>query len=74
VRLALGLFLARLYVWFRKDELNQLYNQRVTVGASPDIYWSSSEFDADEVWFHGFKDNLQSRFFYSHSNPMICSW
>lgn len=38
-----------------KDELNQLYLNKTTVGGfSSGSYWSSSEYDANNAWFQGF--------------------
>ena len=38
-----------------KDELNELYNQKVTVGGfSADFYWSSSEGGTTVAWAHRF--------------------
>ena len=43
-----------------KDELNQLYNQRVTVGGfSTDPYWSSSESGFPSAWIQGFASGPQ---------------
>ncbi len=40
-----------------KDELNELYTKKTTVGGfSTGIYWSSSEFNASVVWGQGFSD------------------
>jgi len=44
-----------------KDELNQLFLQKTTVGGFVDsYYWSSSEFAADYAWFQGFNVGVQS--------------
>ena len=44
-----------------KDELNQLYNQRVTVGGfSTDLYWSSSEVDGERARSQSFNFGNQS--------------
>ena len=45
-----------------KDELNQLYLQRTTVGGFvADFYWASSEYntEAANAWVQGFSDGLQ---------------
>ena len=43
-----------------KDELNQLYTQRVTVGGfSSDGFWSSSEVGAGFAWIQGFYSGSQ---------------
>jgi hypothetical protein len=45
--------------WFlpSKDELNQLYSQRATVGGFvANYYWSSSEYDAETAWVQVFND------------------
>jgi hypothetical protein len=46
--------------WFlpSKDELNQLYIQRTTVGTAGG-YWSSSEVDATTAWDQGFGNGIQ---------------
>lgn len=49
--------------WFLPDreQLNQLYLQRDAVGGFvDDIYWSSTECDADYVWTRGFGDGSQN--------------
>jgi hypothetical protein len=39
------------------DELNQLYDQRATVGGlTSNLYWSSSEFDLSRTWRRAFSD------------------
>jgi hypothetical protein len=50
--------------WFlpSKDELNQLYLQKIGVGGfASGFYWSSSEVSADNAWhrdfFYGYQDN-----------------
>ncbi len=48
--------------WFlpSKDELNELYKQKNTVGvASNNIYWSSSETSADSAWVQNFGSGNQ---------------
>ncbi|WP_412758134.1 DUF1566 domain-containing protein, partial [Legionella bozemanae] len=38
-----------------KDELNCLYQNRDVIGGfSPDVYWSSTEFDASYAWYQYF--------------------
>jgi hypothetical protein len=37
-----------------KDELNQLYINRVVLGCSPFNYWSSSEYNASDAWVQYF--------------------
>ena len=57
--------------WFlpSKDELNQLYMNRNTVGIPSNIirYWSSSQFHNSHAWSHQFVDGRQMVFF--KSNP-----
>ena len=52
--------------WFlpSKDELNQLYQQKTTVGgfSTADYYWSSSEFDASVAWIQFFYVGTQSSY------------
>lgn len=48
--------------WFlpSKDELNELYLQKATVGGfADDVYWSSSEFAPTAAWFQHFGDGSQ---------------
>jgi hypothetical protein len=48
--------------WFlpSKDELNQLYLQRTVVGGfAAGIYWSSSQYDADDAGYQFFVSGLQ---------------
>lgn len=43
-----------------KDELNQLYLNKTTVGGfSAGYYWSSSEYDANLAWYQYFGDGIQ---------------
>ena len=43
-----------------KDELNNLYlNQAAIGGFSPDLYWSSSEYNANLAWFQSFDNGDQ---------------
>jgi len=49
--------------WFlpSKDELNQLYLNRVAIGGfADDTYWSSSEASASSAWTHSFYYGTQS--------------
>jgi hypothetical protein len=49
--------------WFlpSKDELNQMYLQRVVIGGFASAgYWSSSEGDADVAWFQNFGNGYQA--------------
>ena len=44
-----------------KDELNQLYTNKTTVGGfSTDIYWSSSEYGADGAYYQDFHFGVRS--------------
>jgi hypothetical protein len=53
-----------------KEELNLMYQNKVTIDASAtanggsgfaaDWYWSSSEFDVDRTWIQNFSNGLQS--------------
>ncbi len=47
--------------WFlpSKDELNELYKQKNTVGVASNIYWSSSEYSADYAWLQNFNNGDQ---------------
>lgn len=48
--------------WFlpSKDELNQMYLQQNVIGGSPILGgWSSSEYDADDVWVQDFSNGYQ---------------
>ena len=48
--------------WFlpSKGELNQLYENKTAIGGLPDdIYWSSTEYSKDGVWFHNFTNGVQ---------------
>ena len=46
--------------WFLPslDELDEMYYQRFAIGGfvTTESYWSSSEYDADQAWFHHFFD------------------
>jgi hypothetical protein len=49
--------------WFlpSQDELNVLYLNRASIGGFADgYYWSSSEYDGDNAWFHFFADGEQA--------------
>ena len=50
-----------------KDELNQLYLNKTTVGFSPDYYWSSSEGAVDGAWGRNFLNGNQGNG--AKSNP-----
>ena len=44
-----------------KDELNQLYINRVAIGGFPNAeYWSSSDYDSNRAWFQRFYDGSQN--------------
>jgi len=47
--------------WFlpSKDELAQLYAERVAVAGCADFYWSSSENNAIDAWLQNFGDGIQ---------------
>ncbi|WP_205756022.1 MopE-related protein [Lacibacter luteus] len=48
--------------WFlpTKDELNKLYVNRAAIGGfTGDLYWSSSEYDADNAWVQSFQTGGQ---------------
>ena len=46
-----------------KDELNQLYINRVAIGTFSDVnYWSSTEYDSDLAWSQGFPNGIQSKY------------
>ncbi len=47
--------------WFlpSKDELNELYKQKNTVGVASNVYWSSSEGSADDAWVQYFSSGGQ---------------
>jgi hypothetical protein len=50
------------YDWFlpSKDELNKLYLNRAAIGGfTGDLYWSSSEYDADNAWVQSFQTGEQ---------------
>ena len=52
--------------WFlpSKDELNELYKQKDTVGVfKGGGYWSSSESDSSSAWGHGFHGGGQDRYY-----------
>ncbi len=48
--------------WFlpSKDELNELYKQKNTVGVASNIYWSSSEYSASTAWVQSFGSGSQA--------------
>nr|AGS53961.1 pentapeptide repeat protein [uncultured bacterium contig00151] len=49
--------------WFlpSKEELNQLYINRASVGnMGTSLYWSSSQSDEDKAWFQGFSNAYQN--------------
>jgi|GEM_PF-520475 len=51
--------------WFlpSKDELNELYEQRESVGGfGAGDYWSSSQDDAYDAWYQAFADGYQGNF------------
>lgn len=44
-----------------KDELNKIYLNRVAIGGfTGQIYWSSSQYDADNAWVQSFQTGVQS--------------
>jgi hypothetical protein len=44
-----------------KDELNLLWAQKTVVGGfSNEVYWSSTEFHADEAWLQSFLDGYRA--------------
>ena len=48
--------------WFlpSKDELNELYKQKDTVGGfAPTNYWSSSDYSSSYAWLQYFSDGVQ---------------
>ncbi|MDA3022647.1 MAG: DUF1566 domain-containing protein [Actinomycetota bacterium] len=48
--------------WFlpSKDELNELYEQRDSVGGfGTEFYWNSSQFDPYNAWYQDFTDGFQ---------------
>ncbi len=52
--------------WFlpSKDDLNQMYIQRIAIGGfTSDGYWSSSEFNEDAAWGQGFNDSTLYNFY-----------
>jgi hypothetical protein len=51
-----------LYFWYlpSKDELNKFYLNRVVIGGfTGQIYWSSSQYDADNAWVQSFQTGVQ---------------
>ena len=62
--------------WFlpSKDELNQMYINRATLegvsgfSAFSHSYWSSTEDDNNDAWYHTFTDGHQGNFSKSHVN------
>ena len=57
-----------------KNELNELYLERVRVGGfSGDYYWSSSEFDVDDAWYQHFYSGNQydsTKYFTGYVRPV----
>lgn len=50
------------YFWYlpSKDELNKFYLNRVVIGGfTGQIYWSSSQYDADNAWVQSFQTGVQ---------------
>jgi hypothetical protein len=50
------------YRWYlpSKDELNKFYLNRVVIGGfTGQIYWSSSQYDADNAWVQSFQTGVQ---------------
>lgn len=43
-----------------KDELNGLYVNRVAIGMTGIVYWSSTEYDQNNAWAHYFFDGTQT--------------
>ena len=60
--------------WFlpSKDELNELYKQKSTVGgfASFSNYWSSSEYSASDAWSQDFKSGGQYFNYKNYDEPV----
>jgi hypothetical protein len=42
-----------------KDDLNKMYLNRAAIGGFSGVYWSSSEYDADNAWVQSFEDGTQ---------------
>jgi len=56
--------------WFlpSKDELNQLYARKTTVGGFVETtYWSSTEYDTNYAWLQFFNDGYQGNYVKSHT-------
>ncbi len=59
--------------WFlpSKDELNELYKQRTTVGGfASDRYWSSSEYSSDYAWVQRFGNGFQYDYYKYADEPV----
>jgi hypothetical protein len=59
--------------WFipSKDELNQLYINRATIGGFvADDYWSSSEYAANLAWYQYFLNGSQGNYTKNNGNPL----
>jgi hypothetical protein len=51
-----------------KNELNELYTNRVAIGGfGSGYYWSSSEYDAPDAWFQSLGDGSQPEFLKSYT-------
>ncbi|MEI6596847.1 MAG: DUF1566 domain-containing protein [bacterium] len=56
-----------------KDELNQLYINRVAIGGfTTNYYWSSSEYDANYAWSQYFYDGFQGYYIKSNAYYVRC--
>ncbi|MEA3447815.1 MAG: DUF1566 domain-containing protein [Bacteroidota bacterium] len=56
-----------------KDELNAIYQQKDTLGSFvSDTYWSSTEFDEENVWVQDFSDGTQAQDAKSTYNYFRC--
>ncbi|MFO7791236.1 MAG: DUF1566 domain-containing protein [Bacteroidales bacterium] len=56
-----------------KDELNAIYQQKDTLGSfSEDFYWSSTEYDEENVWVQDFTDGTQTENSKSTYNYFRC--
>lgn len=61
------------YYWYlpSKDELNKFYLNRVVIGGfTGQIYWSSSQYDADNAWVQSFQTGAQGPGLKSGTTPM----
>jgi hypothetical protein len=61
------------YDWFlpSKDELNKLYTNRTAIGDfTGELYWSSSEYDANNAWVQSFQTGEQGPGLKSNAAPV----